>query len=234
LVGLMYGSPEDFDRIQHRGAQNVAKAAQEVGAKLIHFSAIGADVSSDIAYFKTKGLGEEAVLAENPKSTIVRPSLVFGPRDGFFSKFATMSSFMPFLPVFAGGTTKFQPVYVGDLASLVEIISRNDPAVRSIVDGKTIEAGGPHVFTYYEMMQIVLKCKNRYRPILSLPYAFGTAQGFFMEKLPENIFTLSRDQVKQLKLDNIVRSHDPSFKDLVEEYTGRKLASVHDILPTYL
>ena len=85
LVGLMYGSPEDFDRIQHRGAQNVARTAQEVGAKLIHFSAIGADAHSDIPYFKTKGLGEKAVLAENPKSTIVRPSLVFGPGDGFFS-----------------------------------------------------------------------------------------------------------------------------------------------------
>lgn len=85
LVGLMHGSPEDFDRIQHRGAQNVARTAQEVGAKLIHFSAIGADIHSDIPYFKTKGLGEKAVLAENPKSTIVRPSLVFGPGDGFFS-----------------------------------------------------------------------------------------------------------------------------------------------------
>jgi len=103
-------------------------------------------------------------------------------------------------------------------------------------------SGGPRltphdsdsVLTYYEMMHIVLKYKNRYRPILSLPYAFGMAQGFVMEKLPENIFTLSRNQVKQLKLDNIVRSHVPSFKDLVEKHTGRKLASVHDILPTYL
>ena len=85
LVGLMHGSPEDFDRIQHRGAQNVARAAQEVDAKLIHFSAIGADINSDIPYYKTKGLGEEAGLVENPKSTIVRPSLVFGPGDGFFS-----------------------------------------------------------------------------------------------------------------------------------------------------
>ena len=164
-----------------------------------------------------------------------------------------MSSFMPFLPVFSGGTTKAQPVYVGDLASLVEIITRNDPAVQGIVDGKTIEAGGPDgehqlnrtraraltsrsypVLTYYEMMEIVLKCKNRYRPILSLPYAFGTVQGFVLEKLPETIFTLSRDQVKQLKLDNVVASYDPSFKDLVETYAGRRLSSVHDILPTYL
>jgi len=138
------------------------------------------------------------------------------------------------MPVFAGGTTKFQPVYVGDLARLVEIVSRNDPAVRSVVDGKTIEAGGPDVLTYYEMMEIVLKCKNRYRPILSLPYVFGMTQGFLMERLPENIFTLSRDQVRQLKLDNIVRLHDPSFKALIESHTGRKLGSVHDILPTYL
>jgi uncharacterized protein YbjT (DUF2867 family) len=85
LVGLMYGSPEDFDRIQHRGAQNVARAAQEVGAKLIHFSAIGADARSDIPYFRTKALGENAVVTENPKSTIVRPSLVFGPGDMLFS-----------------------------------------------------------------------------------------------------------------------------------------------------
>lgn len=90
------------------------------------------------------------------------------------------------------------------------------------------------VLTYYQMMEIVLKCKKRYRPILSLPYAFGTLQGLLMEKLPENIFTLSRDQVKQLKLDNVVRLRQPSFKDLVEGYTGRKLGSVHDILPTYL
>ena len=85
LVGLMHGSREDFDRIQHRGAQNVARAAQKVGAKLIHFSAIGADPRSDIPYFETKGLGEKAVLKENPKSTIIRPSLVFGSGDGFFS-----------------------------------------------------------------------------------------------------------------------------------------------------
>jgi len=100
--------------------------------------------------------------------------------------------------------------------------------------GKTIEAGGPDVLTYYEMMEIVLECKKRYRPILSLPYAFGMVQGLVMEKLPENIFTLSRDQLKQLKLDNIVRLYDPSFKDLVEEHAGRKLGSVHDVLPTYL
>jgi len=90
------------------------------------------------------------------------------------------------------------------------------------------------VLTYHEMMEIVLKCKKRYRPILSLPYAFGMVQGFVMEKLPENVFTLSRDQVKQLKLDNVVKLHDPSFKDLVEKHAGRKLGSVCDILPTYL
>lgn len=90
------------------------------------------------------------------------------------------------------------------------------------------------VLTYYEMMQTVLNHTDGRRSILSLPYAFGMVQGFIMEKLPENIFTLSRDQVRQLKLDNIVRSHDPSFKDLLDRHAGRKLASVRVILPAYL
>lgn len=160
LVGIMHGTPAEFDRIQHKGAENVARAAKDAGAKLVHFSAIGADKLSTIPYFKTKGLGEEAVFRANPEATIIRPSLVFGPGDGFFAvrarifmlnwcdltgtqRFATLSKVLPFLPVFDGGKTKFQPVYVGDIARLVEIISRNDPKVRKAVDGHIIEAGGP-------------------------------------------------------------------------------------------
>jgi len=145
-----------------------------------------------------------------------------------------MSSFLPFLPVFSGGHTKFQPVYVGDIARLVEIISRNDQTLRKMVDGKTIEAGGPDVFTYREMMVLVLKYSGRYRPIISLPYSFGMLQGFVMEKLPVNLLTITRGQVEQLKTDNIVKSYSPSFKSLVEENSDGRLASVHKILPTYL
>lgn len=234
LVGIMHGAPSDFERIQHKGAENVAIAARNAGAKLIHMSAIGADKNSSIPYAKTKGLGEEAVLHHNPEATIIRPSLVFGPGDGFFARFATLSSFLPFLPVFAGGQTKFQPVYVGDIARLVEIISRDDPKVRQAVEGKVVEAGGPEVFTYYDMMSLVLEFTGRYRPIISLPYSAGMLQGLVMEKLPENLLTLTRAQVEQLKSDNVITSPSPSFKEIVESYSDGPLSSVRDILPTYL
>ena len=277
LVGLMHGSPEDFDRIQCRGARNVARAAQDIGAKLIHFSAIGADVGSDIPYFKTKGLGEEAVLAENPESTIVRPSLVFGPGDGFFSvcnhashivvgTAANLNRNSPQCRLSCLSSRFSLEAQLGSSRFMLEtwlVLLRSYPATTmsygvwwmarrlrqgvQMVRANSTELGlglnatpsltfhNLHsVFTYYEMMEIVLQCKNRYRPVLSLPYAFGMAQGFIMERLPENIFTLSRDQVRQLKLDNVVRLHRPSFKYLLEQHSSRKLAAVRDVLPTYL
>lgn len=185
-------------------------------------------------------------------------------------RFSKLSKFLPFLPVFGGGTARFQPVYVGDLARAVEVLSRNDPDVDRLVSGKYIEVGGPDgtflwqhlgilsdlhflVLTYKEIMQIVLQYNHRRRPIISLPFGVGMAQGAILEKLPVNLFTITRaqactralfsirlvlmyDQIEQLKSDNIV---DPSpsddhvsFKELLERYSG-PLSSVHNILPTY-
>ncbi|KAL0951514.1 hypothetical protein HGRIS_008199 [Hohenbuehelia grisea] len=239
LVGIMHGSPEDFERIQWKGAENVARAAKEVGAKLIHVSAIGANDSSHIAYVRTKGLAEKAVFELCPKATVIRPSLVFGPEDDFFNRFSTLSKYLPFLPVFGGGTAKYQPVYVGDIARLVEIISRNDQEVNDAVAGKIIEAGGPEVFTYREVMELVLKYNHRRRPIVSLPFAVGMLQGAVMQRLPLNLFTVTQDQVEQLKEDSIVNPLPPasenhaSFREIVEKHSG-PLSSVHDVLPTYL
>lgn len=163
LVGILQGTPEQFDKIQWHGAENVALAAKSVGAKLIHISAIGANKDSDIPYARTKALGEAAVFSACKNATIIRPSIVFGPGDGFFAvclisfswwhlllfipscqRFATLSSFLPFMPVFGGGTTKFQPVYAGDVARAVEIATRTlDNAAMDATDGKVIEAGGP-------------------------------------------------------------------------------------------
>ncbi|KAG6866038.1 hypothetical protein C0991_009135, partial [Blastosporella zonata] len=143
LVGVLTGTPKSFEEIQFKGAENVARATKDVGAKLIHFSAIGANSQSHIMYAKTKGLAETSVLRICPDATIIRPSLVFGPEDDFFNRFSRLSKFLPFLPVFGGGTSRFQPVYVDDLARIVEIIVRNDPDVRKLVAGKIIEAGGP-------------------------------------------------------------------------------------------
>lgn len=236
LVGVMHGSQKAFEDIQWRGAENVATAAKDVGAKLIHISAIGADVHSSIPYARTKGLAEKSVLQICPDATILRPSIVFGPRDDFFNRFSKLSKFLPFLPVFGGGTSRFQPVYVGDLARAVEVLSRNDPEVNRLVAGKYVEAGGPDVFTYREIMQIVLRYNHRRRPIISLPFQVGMLQGAVLEKLPVNLFTVTRSQIEQLKSDNIVNPSPPSdhvsFKDLLERFSG-PLSSVHDVLPAY-
>ncbi|KAL7415593.1 hypothetical protein BDY24DRAFT_264749 [Mrakia frigida] len=212
LVGIMHGSPALFDSVQWKGAQNVAQASEKAGAKLIHISAIGADPTSPIDYWRTKGLGEQAVLEFSPKATIIRPSLVFGPGDGFFTRFANLAKYLPFLPVFGGGTSLFQPVYAGDLAKAIEIISRSssDPEVAAMVDGKICEAGGPTVYTYKELMQLTLKYAEKSRPILSLPYQVGLLQGLVLERLPENLFTVTRSQVNQLRSNNIVADPLPS------------------------
>ncbi|KAG6911623.1 hypothetical protein DXG01_011926 [Tephrocybe rancida] len=237
LVGILNGPPKAFEEIQFKGAENVARAAKEIGAKLIHFSAIGADPKSDLLYVKTKGLAESSVLRICPDATIIRPSLVFGPEDDFFNRFSRLSKFLPFLPVFGGGTSRFQPVYVDDLARLVEVIARNDSDIRKLVAGKIIEAGGPEIFTFRQIMELVLKYNNRYRPVISVPFAIGLFQGAILEKLPANLFTLTRDQVKQLASDNIVNPSPPidsvSFKEFLGNYSG-PLTSVHDVLPTYL
>ncbi|GJE85846.1 complex I NDUFA9 subunit family protein [Phanerochaete sordida] len=237
LVGLMNGTVEDFERIQWRGAENVAKAAEKVHAKVIHVSAIGANCNSPVPYARTKALGEDAVLDACPSATIIRPSILFGKGDGFFARFAQLAKVLPFMPCFGGGTSKFQPVFVDDLARAIEILSRKEIETSEACDGKTIEAGGPEVFTYREIMELVLKYTNKRRPIVSVPYAVGTLQGLVLEQLPPNLFTITRAQVQQLKEDNVVNpatfQDACSFKDILAN-NGRKLTSVHEILPTYL
>ncbi|KAF9040468.1 NAD(P)-binding protein [Hymenopellis radicata] len=238
LVGIMHGTPKDFEDIQWKGAAAVAGAAHDVGAQLIHFSAIGADSSSPIPYARTKGLGEKAVFENHPNATIIRPSLVFGPNDDFFNRFSRLSKFLPFLPVFGGGSSLFQPVFVDDLARLVDLIAK-DASVAKEVQGKIIEAGGPEVFTYKQLMEAVLKYNGRTRPIVSLPFAFGILQGAVLEQLPVNLFTVTRAQVEQLKSDNIVNPNPEanciSLENLFRKHSSTPdLRSIHDVLPSYL
>ncbi|TFY83552.1 hypothetical protein EWM64_g462 [Hericium alpestre] len=237
MVGILNGTPEQFEAIQWRGAENVAKAAKQIGAKVIHISAIGADKNSGIPYERTKALGEEAVFTHSPDATIIRPSILFGPGDEFFGRFAKLAQFLPFLPVFGDGQTRFQPLYVGDIARLIEIITRNEPKIREQLDGKIIEAGGPEVFTYRQIMDLVVKYSGRNRPIVPIPWALGKLQGAILEKLPPTIFTISQSQVEQLKKDNVVSSkpspNQVPFAQFMEEYSS-PLTSVHEILPQYL
>jgi len=234
LVGLLRGTPEQFERTQWRGAENVAKTASGAGAKLIHFSAIGADVDSTVPYWRTKALGERAIFSHCPDATVFRPSIVFGPGDGFFTKLASLAHVLPFMPVFGGGTTRFQPVFVGDLACAVQAVVELSET-RGRVAGKIIEAGGPDIFTYKEIVELVICYTRRWRPVVSIPYSIGMLQGAVLERLPNNIFSVTRDQILQLKKDNVVtKSGEPGFSDLIVRETGLPLTSVHAVLPTYL
>ncbi|ORY02094.1 NAD(P)-binding protein [Basidiobolus meristosporus CBS 931.73] len=226
LVGIMHEKKPKytFDNVQHLGARNIALAAKEAGARLVHVSAIGANPDSTIPYAKSKGLGEIAVHDTLPESVILRPSLVFGPEDDFFNRFSKLAKILPFVPVFGGGKTKFQPVYVWDVAKAVVKC-----ATDKSVSGRIVELGGPKVYTYREMMQLCLDQAGTKRPILSLPWAVGMVQGFFLEKLPLNLFTLTQDQVRLLRHDNIVSGTELSLTDL-----GIKATPAERILYTYL
>ncbi|RKP34310.1 hypothetical protein BJ085DRAFT_12173, partial [Dimargaris cristalligena] len=226
LVGIMHESPPryTFDSVQHQGARNVAQGAWQAGARLVHVSAIGADPHSTIPYPRTKGLGELAVRDAHPKAVIFRPSIVFGKEDDFFNRFARLARFLPVMPVFGGGHTKFQPVYVNDLAAGLCRVAWTDE-----YSGKIIEAGGPRVYSYREIMELTLKESGLHRPIVSLPWSVSAAQAWVLEKLPPNLFTLTQDQVNLLKIDNVVNSHAMTLSDL-----GIPLTPAEAVLPIWM
>jgi uncharacterized protein YbjT (DUF2867 family) len=221
LVGILYErGRRTFQRIHVDGAANVAGAAKAAGAKrFVHLSAIGADADSPAAYGRTKKAGEEAVKAAFPEAVIVRPSVVFGPEDDFFNRFASMARFLPALPVFE---TSFQPVYVGDVAdAVIKVI--DDPATA----GNIYELGGPRVIGFRELMELVLSETRRRRLLLPMPLAIAEIEAWFLEWLP--VPPLTRDQVKLLERDNVVSANARTFADL-----GIEPTAVEVILPTYL
>ncbi|MEM6586669.1 MAG: complex I NDUFA9 subunit family protein, partial [Pseudomonadota bacterium] len=176
-VGILAESgAASFEALQHAGAARVAKAAQETGiSHLVHISAIGADSASKSAYQRTKGLGEQAVHAHFPSAVILRPSIVFGPDDSFFNRFADMSKLSPFVPV-VGASTRFQPVFVGDVAK----------ATLAGIEGAkagTFELGGPDIETFAALMARMLTVLGRKRLVLPLPASIGMVMGFGFETL---------------------------------------------------
>ena len=222
LVGILFSSGRrfTFQKVHVEGAANVAQAAREAGvARLVHMSAIGADPDSPAEYARTKAGGEQAVLQTFPGASIVRPSIVFGPEDAFFNKFAGMTRISPILPVFE---TKFQPVYVGDVAdAFLRILA--DPST----GGKTYELGGPRVVSFRECMELMLHEIARHRLLLPLPLGLAEVQGWFLEKLPTP--PLTRDQVKLLSRDNVVSPGALTLNDL-----GIEPTDLEAVLPTYL
>jgi NADH dehydrogenase len=212
----------DFTRIQAEGAGRVARLAAAAGAlHLVHLSAIGADPMSPSAYASSKGHGEAAVRAAFPSSVLLRPSVVFGPEDQFFNRFAFMAQMLPFMPVISG-ETKLQPVYVGDVADAVVAAMQDPPAA-----GMTFELGGPRTWTMRELMQYVLKETRRDRRLVDLSPGLARLQAFILEHLPGKLLT--RDQLLLLAQDNVISQNACGFADL-----GIVPSPVELVVPLYL
>jgi NADH dehydrogenase len=220
LVGILHG---DFERIQHQGAANVAKAAaaQPAPARLVHLSAIGADPASPSAYGRSKGQGEQAVHAAHHWATILRPSIVFGPEDQFFNRFAGMARLLPFMPV-VSGETKFQPVYVGDVADAVIAAATQDDAT-----GRTYELGGPRVASFRELLRYIQDVTGHKRPMIDMPAGLVRLQARLGELLPNPPIT--RDQLLMLARDNVCSPELPGLSAL-----GITPKAIEAVVPGYL
>lgn len=199
LVAILQKSgAQTFEALHVDGAAAVAAAAKSVDARLIHISAIGADINSTSRYAQTKARGEKAVLETVPGATVVRPSLMFGPEDQFFNRFAALARISPALPLVGGGHTRVQPVYVGDVAQ----------AIADVVDGKaksgaTYEFGGARVVTMREIMEFTLATIERSRMLVPLPFGLAKAMASVLQFAP-SFLKLTPDQVELLKTDNVV------------------------------
>jgi uncharacterized protein YbjT (DUF2867 family) len=223
-VGILRESgSQTFDRVHHTGPARLARLAREAGIeRFVHISAIGADPRSSSAYARTKAAGEAAVRDAFPTVTILRPSVVFGAEDQFFNRFAAMATISPVLPLIGGGHTRFQPVYVGDVADAV-VKCLDDPATA----GRTYELGGPKVYTFRELIELVLGEIRRKRSLVDLPFGLAAIQARLMSILPNP--PLTPDQVELLKRDNVVSSGALTLAAL-----GIAPTSVEGVLPSYL
>lgn len=218
-----------FDAVQVEGATRVARSAAEEGvARFVHISAIGADEDAASIYAQTKAQGEAGVLEHMPQAVVLRPSIVFGAEDQFFNRFAAMTRLGPALPV-VGAETRFQPVYVDDVAKAAEM------ALTSTVQPGIYELGGPDVASFRELMQQMLDVIHRRRLIVNIPFfgarimAFGfdMLQTLSLGLIPNAMIT--RDQVRNLANDNVVASDAKGFADL-----GISPTSMASVLPDYL
>ena len=234
LVGILYEKgAQTFNGTQELGAKNVAEIAAAEGVQhFVHMSAIGADKNSEARYAQTKADAEEAVRAHMPNAVIIRPSIIFGQEDEFFNRFADMAKTVPVLPSIGGGTTKFQPVYVGDVAkAIVSAIETPDAA------GRVFELGGPETYTFKEVLEYILETTDRKALLLPLPFwlagLIGLIMGGLFKLWPFSGPPLTNDQVQMLKTDNVVNTEDDTlgtFRDL-----GMiELETVESIVPEYL
>jgi uncharacterized protein YbjT (DUF2867 family) len=225
LVGILrQNGRQRFDRLHRDAPGQIAKAALAAGTStFVHVSSLGVSPNSLSAYARTKAEGEARVRDAFPTATILRPSLLFGPEDDFFNRFAAMARFSPFLPLIGGGKTKFQPAYVGDVAAaLAKAVMEPSSA-----QGRTYELGGPSVYTFKELIEIILRETCRKRALVPVPFALASLGAAFANLSPWPPIT--PDQVKLLKTDNVAATGAPGFAEF-----GIEPESLEAILPGYL
>lgn len=225
LVGILSQSGKNsFERIHKELPANIAKACAKNGVqKFVHVSALGVD-ENQARYAQTKKAAEELVLDIFPKTTILRPSVVFGPEDDFFNRFAKMAEVSPFLPLIGGGQTKFQPVFVGDVAAAVTK-TLDDPGQKTT--GRIYEIAGPDILSFKECLELMFHYTHNPRSFIKLPFFVAKLIGIFASIVPNPPIT--KDQVTSLKFDNIETGRYGTLSDL-----GITPKGLSGILPTYL
>lgn len=229
LVGVLYeAGNQRFDALHAEGAETVAQACAGYGiSRLVQMSALGADAESESSYARTKAQGEAAARGHVPGAVIMRPSIVFGPEDHFFNRFASMATMSPVLPLPGGGETLYQPVFVGDVGNAIATCIV-DPATA----GRTFEIGGPETLSFKQLMELMLRVIHRKRLLLPLPYPVASLIGLMgdiQSKVLPIAPILTRDQVELLKSDNICSGQFPGLAEL-----GIKPAAAEAIIPAYL
>jgi NADH dehydrogenase len=224
LVGILHeGGRQTFEAVHAELPGRIARAAAAIGAeRMLQMSALGADAGSKSAYARSKAAGERAVREAFPDATIFRPSVVVGPEDGFFNRFAAMARLLPALPLIGGGKTRFQLVYVGDVADAMAAALEDDEA-----RGATYELGGPRVYTFEELMRYMLEVVGRRRLLVPISFDLAALQARVLEFLPEP--PLTRDQVLLLKQDNVVSQGAKTLADL-----GVLPTPIELVVPDYL
>jgi NADH dehydrogenase len=228
LVGILFAAgKQTFKAVQDEGARHVAEAARQAGARaMVHVSAIGADEHSPSAYARTKAAGEKAVKEVFRDAVILRPSVVFGPEDDFFNRFAALARLAPALPLIGGGHTRFQPVFAGDVAKAVVagLTGKANPEA-------PYELGGPEILTLKEVMQRVLDYTMRRRPLVPVPFWLAKLKAAFLQLLPKPPLTI--DQVRLLEVDNVV-SEAAKRDGRTLEGLGIAPIAIEAIVPDYL
>ncbi|MEO8669024.1 MAG: complex I NDUFA9 subunit family protein [Bauldia sp.] len=228
LVAILAESGRQrFDSVHVFGARAVAEAARAAGIdSIVQMSALGADPQSSSLQARSRAAGEAAVLETLPKSVIFRPSILFGPEDSFFNRFAGMARALPALPLIGGGKTRLQPIFVGDVARAVADAVEGDARA-----GAIYELGGPEIKTFRECMELILREIERKRLLIPVPFGLAGAMGAVLGHLPGRLLTT--DQVRSLMVDNVVSDAATKDKRTLAAF-GIEPVNLASILPTYL